>query len=221
MAGTYIFQLMAVDSAGETGVDTLTVSVLRSPFPTTDTLRTSFSGMTLPYELTFLSNSASPAGNNQDPELLAETWTINGSEVFGRSFMKFDLSRIPAGTTLKSAHLVLFSDTIPQNGDLIHANSGTNNDFYIQRVTSGWDLVNTNWNNLPSTETTGQAYVPQTNQPFLNLNVDVTTIVNNMLVNGNYGMVMRLNTEVLYNCRIFCSSNYSVAARRPYLIVTY
>jgi hypothetical protein len=224
IAGTYIFQLMAVDSAGATGVDTLTISVVspsKGSSPQTDTLHTFFSGSSYPFELTFLSNPNSPAGDNRDIELLAETWTVQGIEVYGRSFLKFNLTSIPAGTTVKSATLALFSDLAPQNGDLIHANSGANNDFYIQRVTGSWDLTNTTWNNLPATDTTGEAYIPVTSQPFQDLNVDVTKIVNSMLVNGNNGMVMRLKTEVLYNCRIFCTSNYSDSTRHPYLVVTY
>jgi hypothetical protein len=214
--GTYIFQLMAVDSLGATGVDTVSVSVSGNYV---DTLNT---GSPQPYELTFLSNSASPAGNNQDIELLAEAWTISGTFVTGRSFFKFDLSSIPAGTVLKSAKLSLFSDPVPENGDLIHANYGTTNDFYIQRVSSAWDLINTNWNNLPSIDATDQVHIPQTSQAFLDLvNVDVTGMVNNMISSGNYGFEIRLNTEVTYNSRIFCSSNYSDATKHPYLIVTY
>ncbi|GGB07985.1 DNRLRE domain-containing protein [Puia dinghuensis] len=222
VAGIYVFQLEATDSAGETGVNSVTITVNPiSKIVHTDTLHTSFSGMTWPYELTFLSNPASPAGNNRDIELLAETWTINGIEVWGRSFMKFDVSSLPAGTTLKSATLYLFSDSVPRNGDLIHANYGTNNDFYIQKVTSTWNLDSTTWNNLPSTDTTGEAYVPQTNLPFLDIQVDVTQIANSWLTNANYGLVMRLKTEVIYNSRIFCTSNYSNPAKHPYLVVTY
>lgn len=218
--GLYIFQLMAVDSLGATGVDTVTVQVMGGP--TTAVLYTLFPGTTnSPYELTFLNNTANPTGNNHDIELLAETWTVQGTEVYGRSFFKFNMSTIPTGTVVKSATLFLFSDTIPENGDLIHANYGTNNDFFIQRVAANWDLVNTNWNNLPATDTIGQVHVPQTTQPFLNLNVDVTTMVNDMITNGNNGFVMRLNTEVLYNSRIFCSSNYSDSTRHPYLVVNY
>jgi hypothetical protein len=214
--GTYIFQLMAVDSLGATGVNTVSVTVNGNYI---DTLNT---GSPQPYELTFLSNANSPVGNNQDIELLAEAWTIGGTFVTGRSFIRFNLSQIPAGTVLKSAKLSLFSDPVPENGDLIHANYGTTNDFFIQRVASTWDLVNTNWNNLPATDTTDEVHIPQTSEPFLDLiNIDVTGMVNNMIGSGNYGFVIRLNTEVTYNSRIFCSSNYSDATKHPYLIVSY
>jgi K319-like protein len=219
--GVYIFQLMAVDSLGATGVDTVSVTVNRATEGGVyiDTLNT---GTTQPYELTFLANANSPAGNPADIELLAEAWTVDGVFVTGRSFFRFDMSKIPAGTIFKSATLYLFSDPAPENGDLIHANYGISNDFYIQRVASNWDLVNTNWNNLPATDSVGEVHIPQTSQPFLDLpNINVTTMANNMMSSGNYGFVMRLNSEVEYNSRIFCSSRASDATKHPYLVVTY
>ena len=223
VAGGYVFQLMAVDSLGQTGVDTVSVFVKSDTQTVTQTvvLRTLFPGTSYsPYELTILANSASPGGNSTDIELLAETWTIEGIEVWGRSFFKFNTSPIPTGAVIKSATLNLFSDTLPQNGDLIHANYGTTNDFWIQRVGANWDQT-TNFNSEPILDSAGAVHVPQTNLPFLNLSLDVTTMFNNMLADGNYGFAMRLNTEQIYNSRIFCSSDYSDSTRHPYLTVTY
>ena len=218
-AGIYVFQLMAVDSLGQTGVDTMSVVVKGGPV--TVVLHTFFPGTGYsPYEMMILANSSNPAGNSVSPELLAETWTIGGTEVWGHSFFKFNMSPIPAGANISSATLVLFSDTLPLNGDLVHANYGTTNDFWIQRVASSWDQ-NTNFNTQPSVDSIGTVHVPQTNQPFLNLSLDVTTMVSNMASNGNNGFEMRLNTEQIYNSRIFCSSHYSDSTRRPYLSVTY
>jgi hypothetical protein len=220
VAGTYVFQLEATDLLGATGVDTVSVTV--SAGSTTLVLHTVFPEVsTWPFELTILANTASPAGNAEDIELLAETWTINGIEVWGRSYFEFNMTSIPANTTVKSATLYLFSDTLPQNGNLIDANYGTTNDFWIQRVSGGWSPTTTNFNNQPAWDTAGAVHVPQTSQNFLDLNLNVTTMVNNMIINGNNGFVMRLNTEQIYNSRIFCSSNYSDSTRHPYLVVTY
>jgi hypothetical protein len=197
------------------------MSVVVKGGPVTVILHTFFSGTSYsPYEMTILANSSTPAGNSASPELLAETWTINGIEVWGHSFFKFNMSPIPSGANITSATLVLFSDTLPLNGDLIHANYGTTNDFWVERVAATWDQ-NTNFNTQPSADSAGAVHVPQTNQPFLNLSLDVTTMVGNMAKNGNYGFEMRLNTEQIYNSRIFCSSNYSDSVRHPYLSVTY
>jgi hypothetical protein len=219
--GVYVFQLMATDANGQTGVNTVTITVNGSNAPTTLTLTTLFPGTSYsPYEMMFLGNSSNSTGNAISPELLAETWTINSVEVYGRSFFKFNLSPIPSGKTVTSATLHLFSDTLPDNGNLIDANYGTANDFWIERVSSSWNQ-NTGWGSFPTLDTAGEAYLPQTDSSFANENVNVTTMVNNMLINGNYGFEMHLNTEQFYNSRIFCSTLYPDSTRHPYLVVTY
>jgi hypothetical protein len=224
--GAYVFQLMATDSLGQTGVNTvnITVNILPKLPGATDTLRTTFSGMAGPYEWTSFSYfpGGPGAGSGTIIELMAEAWTVGGIETNGRSFFKFNMNGIPQGTTVKSATLYLFSDTIPQNGNLIDANYGTTNDFWIYRVSSNWATDGSlTWSSQPAPDTTGQVHVPQTSSPFLNLQQDVTTMVNAMLTNGNYGFEMKLNTEVIYNSRIFCSSTYADSTRHPYLVVTY
>jgi hypothetical protein len=222
IAGTYVFQLMATAADGQTGVSTVTITVSGNKTPTTLTLYTLFPGTSYsPYEMMFIGNASyGNPGNSTSPELLAETWTINGVEVYGRSFFKFNLSPIPSGTTVTSATLHLFSDTLPDNGDLIHANYGPTNDFWIQRVSSSWNQ-STGWSNFPTLDSAGAAHLPQTDSSFANENVDVTAMVNNMLINGNYGFEMHLNTEQIYNSRIFCSTLYPDSTRHPYIVVTY
>jgi hypothetical protein len=173
---------------------------------------------------TFLSDNTNyPNGNPAAIEFLAESWTIGGEQVTGRTLFQFDLSTIKAsGRPVKSAYLTLYSDTIPTNGDLTHANSGSTNDFYIQHVSSTWNANTTTWASFPSSDTVGRVYIPQTSQSFLNLvSMDVTTMVNGMVSGTNYGFVMMLKTESIYNCRIFCSPTYSDQGRRPKLVVTY
>jgi hypothetical protein len=218
--GTYVFQLMAVDAQGETGVDTTTITVTG---PRLLNLTTLFPGMPLPYEWTvYTDNDPIPNVDSENVELQSIAWTIQGNAVNGRSYMKFNFTGIPSGSPIKSATLHLFSDTLPQNGNLVDANYGGNNDFFIQRVNSPWPADRTlTWDTQPQPDTVGEIHVPQTSQSFLNLSVDVTTMVNNMLAKGNYGFVMRLNTESYYNSRIFCSSIYPDSTRRPYLTVTF
>jgi hypothetical protein len=222
VSGTYIFQLMATAANGQTGVGTVTITVSGNKQSTTLTLYTLFPGTSYsPYEMMFIGNASyGNPGNSTSPELLAETWTINGAEVYGRSFFKFNLSPIPAGTTVQSATLHLFSDTIPDNGNLIDANYGTTNDFWIERVSSSWNQ-NTGWTSFPGLDSAGEAYLPQTDSSFANETINVTTMVNNMLINGNYGFEMHLNTEQYYNSRIFCSTLYPDSTRHPYLVVSY
>jgi hypothetical protein len=196
-----------------------------SPTPashyTTDTLTTSFpnSGFT-PYELMFLSNPATNNGDSTTPDLLAEAYNLGAYTTYGNSYFRFNLTPIPAGTTLRSATLYLFSDTLPQYGDGVHANTGLSDDLVIQRVAGSWDQ-HTLYSNQPSLDTVGKIHVPATTQHFLNLQIDVTTIVNNMTAEGNYGFEMHLLIGQPGTSRIFCSSRYFDARRHPFLVVTY
>ena len=135
----------------------------------------------------------------------------------------FNLSSIPANATILSAKLTLYSNPTPQNGDLVHANSGPDNTMLIQRVTSSWIAANVKWTNQPSVTIANQIVIPHTSQPFLDLvDVDVKALVQPMVTgNVNYGFMIRLQTENIYNSRIFASSFYSNQSLHPKLVVEY
>jgi hypothetical protein len=79
------------------------------------------------------------------------------------------------------------------------------------------------WNNQPSATTTGQITIPSTTQSRLDLpNIDVTAMVSNMVKNNaNHGFFIRLQNEVIYTSRIFCSSKYADASKHPKLTIVY
>lgn len=155
-------------------------------------------------------------------ELVASAWTINGETVYYRGLFKFDLSSIPANATIVSAKLSLYSNPLPLNGDLVHANSGTNNSMFIRRITNSWDSPTTNWANKPSTTATDQVSIPHTSQSFLDLlDIDVKNLVVDMQNSGNYGFMIMLQNDVIYNIRDFCSSTNVDATKHPKLVITY
>lgn len=216
VAGAYIFQFMAIDSAGATATDTVLVTVKPLKVVTV-TVGTG----TDPYEVSFAGNAYSNFTDPNTPELAAAAWTRGGAEDILRGAFRFDLSSIPANVEITSAKLSLYSNPTPRNGNLVDANYGPNNAMYIQRIKSNWDKTST-WQTQPSVDTTGQVYVPQTDQSRLDLiDVDVTRMVANMYGNGNYGFMIRLENEVYFNSRIFCSSRYNDASKHPKLIITY
>jgi hypothetical protein len=106
------------------------------------------------------------------------------------------------------------------NGDLVHANSGTNNTMLLQRVTSDWNS-STKWQTQPSTDASTQIVVPHTDQPFLNLLIDVTSQVQTMVKTNNYGWMIKLQNEVYYNIRIFASNKNDDPTKWPKLEVVY
>jgi hypothetical protein len=214
--GSYIFQFMVIDDAGLTAVDTTKIQV-NGPAIQTLTLQPTNN----PDERFILGNSTLNQGDSPS-EFSAGTWTISGNTVYLRGLFKFDLSSIPAGSTILSAKLSLYSNPTPLNGDQVNANSGANNSFFIRRITSSWVAASTLWLNQPSTTTANQVAIAHTSQSFLDLiDVDVKNLVADMQSGGNNGFMISLQNETFYNIRDFCSSRYSNAAKHPKLVITY
>jgi hypothetical protein len=51
--------------------------------------------------------------------------------------------------------------------------------------------------------------------------IDVSALVRDMLVNGNNGFYLRMQTEAIYNIRQYASSTYSDATKHPKLVIVY
>jgi hypothetical protein len=218
-AGTYIFQFTATDSHGSTGSDTITITVNQADI---DTL--TLSPHANPTEVHLFGNNTTIDQTHPDaPELVGGSGTYFGDPVNIRALLKFDLSSIPENATIVSAKLTLYSNPTPLNGQNNVANSGTDNSLYIQRVTSAWDSSGITWLNQPASTSANQVGVPHTDQPFLDLiDIDVTDLVSAMMPDeSNNGFLIRLQNEVNYNFRVFCSSKYSDQAKHPKLEVQY
>jgi hypothetical protein len=215
VAGTYLYQLQVTNSFGLTAKDTIVINVIGLQ---TLTLQPSNNND----EKHLLGNNSGYDQSVHATEIDASAWTISGVTVYLRGLVKFDLSSIPANATIVSAKLSLYSNPTPLNGDLVHANSGTDNSMFIRRVTNSWDPQTANWSNQPSTTPTDQVSIPHTSQPFLDLiDIDVKNLVVAMKTSGNYGFMIMLQNEVIYNIRDFCSSTYSDASKHPKLVITY
>ena len=217
--GTYVFRLAVYDNGGAVGTDEVSI-VVNAP----EIITLQLAPANNPNEIHFLGNDN---GFNQSdisaPEFGAVTWTQNGTLMNMRGAFQFDLSNIPANAVITSAKLTLYSNPTPINGNQIDANYGSNNAMYIQRITSAWAASTVTWSTQPATTTQGQISIPSAPQGTLDLvDVDVTAMVNTMVSSGaNYGFLIKLQNEVLYNSRIFCSSKYSDATKHPKLVVEY
>lgn len=218
ITGTYTFQLMVVDNDGATGVDTMSV-IIKGPTYVTLSLQPAKN----PNETTIWGNTTGLEQSYPDAiELGAVSWTSGGIQIGMRSAFTFDFSGIPANAKITSAKLTLYSHGTPLNGDHVNANSGPNNAMYIQRNITAWTANAVKWINQPGTTTTNQVSIPHTTQPFLDLiDVDVKTLVEDMLASNNYGFNIRLQNETIYNSRIFYSSKWTDAQKHPKLVIIY
>lgn len=216
--GIYKFQLMATDSAGLTGVDSTSITLIAAPIQTL-TLQPSNN----PNEaILSWTNSGNQTGANFSlQEIAGGAWTLGGENFLIRGLVKFDLSSIPANSNILSAKLTLYSNPFPLNGDGVNANSGSSNAMYIERATSSWNS-SLDWINQPSGDISTQILIPHTSASQLDLvDIDVKTLVSNMISLGNNGFKIRLQNETPYNIRNFCSSKFSNSEKHPKLVITY
>jgi hypothetical protein len=222
--GNYVFQFSVIDSAGIVGVDTMVVKVLPSifnPGNQTITLQPANNVNELNFMLQAYVNATTHTSSllamNYSP-LLADT-------IISRGAFKFDLSGIPAGATLVSASLSLFSNPTPTSGPMpFLANFGTNNAMRIMRLRNNWTPTTT-WFQQPIGDTASAVMLPHTNLNALDvLDIDVKQQVNQMLSLGNNGFIISLIDDQFgnINCgRNFASSLHPTASKRPKLVLVY
>lgn len=147
-------------------------------------------------------------------------WTSGGFYYVGRSLLKFNLSGIPSNAHILDAKLSLYHNPTP---DPPGGHAGTNT-CYLQKVTSNWDEYSVTWNNQPTTTTSYQIILPTSSYSTQDyLNIDVTTLVNQMVSNPatNYGLMIKLITEQTYRNLDFASGHCYDSASRPRLEILY
>ncbi len=138
-----------------------------------------------------------------------------------RALLYFDFSSLPQNITLISARLNLFA-LGPFSG--LQGHIGSNNASLIQRVIVPWTYNLVTWNNQPSTTTQNQCILPQSVTPTQDyLNIDVTPLINDIFNNlsSNYGLLLKLQNEMLTNGLVFCSSDHTNPNKHPYIEITY
>lgn len=147
-------------------------------------------------------------------------WTNGG--VFGikRAFLRFDLSIVPAGAVVTAARLSLFFN--PDDAiESVDEHSGDNS-WVLQRVVGSWDPTITTWNTQPTVTAQNAVTVPATTSSTQDFeNIDVTTLVQDMIVAGESGFRVSLVDEQLYRMLILASGEDTDANRHPRLEVDY
>ncbi len=153
-------------------------------------------------------------------EFDAIDWTVSGNEFTSRSFLQFDLSQIPVGSTINSAFLSLYG--VPGSGN--SQGSTGSNTCNLQRVTSAWDENTITWSNQPTATNQNQVTLNQSSSTTQNyLDVDVTNLFQDIVDNagGNFGILIKLVSEQLGNSMVLGSSDNTDAAKHPKLVITY
>lgn len=168
-------------------------------------------------------SSMTDVNYGHNPQLAANAWTFNKEPGIIRSLLQFDLSSVPPNAEIIKASLSLYawdSDT----GLGRHSPRSGSNEGLLQRVTSSWDENTVTWNTQPSSTELNQVLLPPSTSPEQNyLDIDVTTLVQDMVNNreASFGFMLKLRTESVYRILNFCSSDHTDATRHPKLNIEY
>jgi hypothetical protein len=155
-------------------------------------------------------------------ENCAIVWTKSGADYKIRSLIEFDLSTIPAGSTIISATLSLF--LAPGSDEGNHFGFFGSNTAWLQRVTSSWQENTVTWNNQPSTTATNRVSISGSTSGTQNYpKINVKTLVQDMINDPahSFGFMVKLQTETVYKKLVFGSSDHSNEAIHPKLVVVY
>jgi len=169
---------------------------------------------------------------NSNPDINASTWTYNslgGTDGIGRTYIKFiGLDGMPDSAIILSAKLSLFGISVgtaaPQgNSGYPGSPYSTDNQCWLKRVTADWNPDSLTWNNAPATTDANEVSVSASTAQwnYDATDIDVTSLINGMLDNQNYGFAMVLETEQDYRSLSFASCKVSDSTKWPKLVVTY
>jgi PKD repeat protein len=159
-------------------------------------------------------------GYGDYPNLFAMANTSAGIPFRSRSVFEFDLSSIPAGVEIIEAKLSLYYANNPYNP---HTHFG-DNDTYLRRIVEPWDEHEVSWWNQPETTSQNEVILKESTSPTQDYeDIDVTAMVTDMIADSrnSHGFMMQLFTEVIMRRIMFASSDYTVASKRPKLVVVY
>jgi hypothetical protein len=154
-------------------------------------------------------------------ELSAARWSWGGNKGTIRSYMKFDLSTIPANARIISATLVLKAPAI--TSAVIGGHQGQN-DWRIENVASSWDETTISWNNQPGTGSLRSYYLPATTSANQSYALDITTQAMEWLSNhsANHGIMFRLQNEaMMHTSLVFASKEAADSSLHPKLEIDY
>lgn len=155
-----------------------------------------------------------------DDDFIANCWTVSGNPFLQRSLLRFDLSSVPSSAMIISAKLSLFCNTSSGHQQL---HSGYNTS-YLLMITSDWKQTEVVWNNQPTTTMTDAVLLPDSYCQLQDYpNIDITKQVDYWYKNPdhNFGFMLKLVEEQLYNSLVFASSNHLDPEKRPLLTIEY
>jgi gliding motility-associated-like protein len=204
----------------QNGVDTIHRANLGKDTTICVVLKTSNTGA---LDLTINYNTNSPSTyvwSDVTGEFTTERWTSSGTPTSADGVLKFNLTSIPGNAIINSATISLYSNNSVANW-AGQPTAGTNNAAKLSRITSNWTAPSFP-NTYPSFSSTNQVSLAQTPTTNSNhLNIDAKNLIQDIISNGNNGILFHLNTSNFYNCLQMHSWQSSDTSKHPKLVLCY
>ncbi|MBK8339051.1 MAG: DNRLRE domain-containing protein [Flavobacteriales bacterium] len=142
-----------------------------------------------------------------------------------RGAMDFDLTNIPAGSTILGAFLTLSGiGPFGSPGAVSTVGHVGPNECTLRRINSAWADNTVTWNSQPTSTTQNEVLLdPSTYATENYLNINVTTLVQDMIDDpaNSHGFMLQLVNETTSRGLAFHSSLAPDADKRPVLLVIY
>jgi len=178
------------------------------------------------FQLSRIDNYYITSDSSQATGIQAYTWTNDSHGVplyIGRSLFKYDLSTIPANSTILSAKMYFYADLNAGDGVAGQPTYGGNNAGLLQKITTPWSVTTVTFNSQPAVTESHQKVLPQSISTAQNYIVNVTDFVQDWVnvPDSNYGVLLRMQQETNpYNSLLFTSSN-TANILKPKLVICY
>jgi hypothetical protein len=149
---------------------------------------------------------------------------FQGGENNNRSLVDFDLSILPAGSTLLGAFLNLTAVGPFSQGPVGSVGSTGQNSCTLRRVTEEWNDATVTWNNQPANTLQNAVPLPQSTHPLQNYySINVTALVRDMIADpaNSHGFMLMLDDETPERGLVFHSGMAQRPDQRPTLLLVY
>ena len=181
-----------------------------------------------------MANSTIDSPRAISPIIAFMAWTSSGCELYTRGLIRFDAitdtSVIPSGSTINAAELFLYeipSTTTGDYGNSTYPGSPYNgygtNTGYIYELAAPFNPLTTSWRTQPNYLHSDSIHITASNSHW-GTDVDsfnVTSMVRHLYTSGNYGFLIKIDTEVYYREHLYGSSRYADSNFHPALRITY
>lgn len=165
--------------------------------------------------------------NSTYPYFIATDWTVSGVEMWMKSYLRINLSSIPARATITRALLNLYSDGQHANGYLTgNSTDYKNNTCILKRTITQMSDASVTWSNQPSISPNSQVTLNNsTSNPQDYLGIDITQLIKDMIsypADGNLLEFSLVNYPTgKYSRMEFYSADYGTVSKRPMVQITY